>query len=494
VLLQSRHDCVGPLIEVRTFSQVIVAHVQPLVIEKVYRRGRSAVVQGAAVAALLALFLAPPASALPKLPAGRTYYVDSRGGDDSRSGTNPEAAWRSLGRATRVRLHGGDRVLLRRGSDWSGPFDLTASGTRGRSILIGAYGAGPRPLVRGGSTCVRVGGSFVRLTQIEARGCAWAGVSIDGSFVQVDHMRVSGNAAGVDISPGSRSAAILFNELVDNNHMSVLTKTPTNDDSGAFGILVQGDGARIAHNSISGSDAFSYDYGRDGAAIEIFGGRDNLIEWNVATDDHAFTELGNPRTARNTYAYNLYTASAADATFLVTRGSTDSRGPVLDTRVNNNTAVVTGTGSQGVVCYAGCSSGILTLRNNIVVARRALYADAPFDEAHDVFYGHIANVTLGPGSIVADPRFRAPSAHDFRLSASSPAVDRGVQLGFSHDLAGDRVPVDGDGDGKALPDSGCFEYQPPRSEQAAGGYRASEPLVLAAQDAAPARFRTPILR
>jgi hypothetical protein len=444
------------------FPQVVVAHVQPFA-KKVYRRRRSAVPRGAAAAALLALSLslslAVPVSALAKPPANRTYYVDSRGGNDSRAGTSPEAAWRSLDRAMRVTLNGGDRVLLRRGSDWSGPFELTSSGTRHRPIVIGAYGAGARPLVRGGSICVRVSGSFVRLTYIEARGCTWAGVSIEGSFVQVDHTRVSGNAAGVDITSGSRSDSILFNELVDNNRMSVLTKTPTDDDSGAFGILVQGDGARIAHNRISGSDAFSYDYGRDGAAIEIFGGRDNLIEWNVATDDHAFTELGSARTARNTYAYNLYTTAAADATFLVTRGPTDSRGPVLDTRAYNNTAVLTGPGSEGVVCYAGCSSSILTLRNNIVVAQRdALFADAPFDEAHDVFDGPIANVRLGPGSVAGNPRFRAPSRGDFRLTGSSPAIERGVRLGFSQDLAGNRVPVDG----KALPDSGCFEYRPQR--------------------------------
>jgi hypothetical protein len=462
LLLQRRHHCVGPLIEVRTFPQVVVAHVQPLA-EKVYRRRRSAVLPRAAAAALLALAfsLAVPVSAQSKLPANKTYYVDSRGGNDSSAGTSPEAAWRSLGRAMRVTLREGDRVLLRRGSDWSGPFEITSSGTRDRSIVIGAYGTGARPLVHGGSTCVQVSGSFVRLTQIEARGCTWAGVSIDGSFVQVDHTRVSGNAAGIDITPRSRSDSILFNELVDNNRMSVLTKTPTDDDSGAFGILVQGDWARIAHNRISGSDAFSYDYGRDGAAVEIFGGHDNLIEWNVATNDHAFTELGGLHTARNAYAYNLYVTAAADATFLVTRGPKDSRGPVLDTRVYNNTAFLTGTGSQGVVCYAGCSSSILTLRNDIVVAQReALFADAPFDEAHDVFYGPIAGVSLGPASIVADPRFRAPSRGDFRLSGSSPAVDRGVRLGLPHDLAGNRIPVDGNGDGKALPDSGCFEYRP----------------------------------
>jgi hypothetical protein len=300
---------------------------------------------------------------------------------------------------------------------------------------------------------VRITGSFVRLTGIDVRDCTWAGVSLVGSFVRVDHVRIQGAAAGIEVTPGSRGDKIVHNQLIDNNRMSVLTRTP-NDDSGAFGILLRGRGTLVADNRIEGSDAFSYDYGRDGSAVEIYGGRDNTIVRNVAIDDHAFTELGNSQSSDNTYAYNLFVTNSPGATFLVTRGSQDRYGPVRGTRVYNTTAVLTGKGSMGVVCYAGCGPDILRLRNDVVAAWHALEADAPLDEAHDIFSGDVTGVRLGRGSMVANPRFRNPRAGHFRLLPSSPAVDRGVRLGYTRDLSGTRLPPGG-----KAPDVGCYEFR-----------------------------------
>jgi hypothetical protein len=407
--------------------------------------------------AVLALLAAAPATAAPRstmrvIP--HTYYVDSRTGNDARSGRSPGQAWRSLARAASARLHGGDRLLMRRGSSWQTELDLASSGTASRAVVVGSYGNGAPPLIHDGATCVRITGSFVRLTGIAMSDCTWAGVSIGGSFVRVDHVRVRGAAAGIEVTPESRGDEIVHNELIDNNRMSVLTRSPHNDDSGAFGVLLRGKGTLVAYNRIEGSDAFSYDYGRDGSAVEVYGGRDNTIVRNVAVDDHAFTELGNPQSTGNTYAYNLFVSNTARATFLVTRGAQDSLGPVRGTHVYNTTAVLTGKGSKGVVCYDGCRLDILRLRNDVVVvaAGDALEADAPFDEAYDVFSGGVAGVRLGPGSVIANPRFRNQRVGNFRLRPSSPAIGRGVPLGFMRDLVGTRVP-------RAAPDAGCYEFR-----------------------------------
>lgn len=143
--------------------------------------------------AVLALLMAAPAPAAPLAPiagGGTTYYVDSRRGDDSASGRSPAHAWRSLTRAARIPLRGGDRLLLRRGSSWQAELDLASGGTASRGVVVGTYGSGRRPLIHGGNTCVRVTGSFIRLTGIAVRNCTWAGVSLVGSFIRVDHVRI----------------------------------------------------------------------------------------------------------------------------------------------------------------------------------------------------------------------------------------------------------------------------------------------------------------
>jgi hypothetical protein len=460
MLLDGHHDGVRPLIEIRPQSEALLVHPCPSLGAQLFSARAVYPCLLTAIVALLAAASAPAAGSPATRIGGKTYYVDSRTGSDARSGRSPAEAWRSLARAASVKLRGGNRLLLRRGSSWHGELDLASSGTAPRPVVIGAYGSGPRPLIHGGRTCVRITGSFVRLTGIAVRDCTWAGVSLAGSHVRVDHTRIGAAAAGIEVTPASRADKILHNQLIGNNRMAVLTPTPRNDDSGAFGILLRGKGTLVAHNRIDGSDAFSYDYGRDGSAVEVYGGRDNLIVRNVAVDDHAFTELGNPDSAHNTYAYNLFVSSDAEATFLVTRGARDSFGPVRGTRVYNTTAVLSGHDSKGVLCYDGCNADILRLRNDIVVAARdALQADGPLDEAHDVFFGGISGVRLGPRSVAANPRFRNAHKGDFRLLPSSPAIDRGVPLGYSRDLAGARVPLDGNGDGRAAPDAGCFEYR-----------------------------------
>jgi hypothetical protein len=240
--------------------------------------------------------------------------------------------------------------------------------------------------------------------------------------------------------------------------MSVLSESPDDDDSGAFGILLHGDEAEIAGNVISGCDAFSYDYGRDGGAIEIYGGRRNHIHHNVAVDNDAFTELGDSRAVDNTYAYNVVRSSLTTSVGVVTRGADSSYGPVLGTRLYNNTIRFTGSSSQEFVCHAGCSASVLRMRNNIVEAVwKVGYADAPFDEDYDLFFGGVRQFAVGPHSVVADPRFADPAGGNLRLAADSPAIDRGVPVGYSSDLDGRPVPADGDGDGTAVVDFGAFE-------------------------------------
>jgi hypothetical protein len=81
------------------------------------------------------------------------------------------------------------------------------------------------------------------------------------------------------------------NVIRDNNRMSVNTPGG-DDDSGAFGVLLQGHGTEVSFNTISGHDTASYDYGRDGAAVEVYGATGSNVHHNLAFDNDAFSELG----------------------------------------------------------------------------------------------------------------------------------------------------------------------------------------------------------
>ena len=218
------------------------------------------------------------------------------------------------------------------------------------------------------------------------------------------------------------------------------------------------DYSSIGYNTISGSNAFSYDYGWDGAAIEIYGGRDNYIHHNIASDNDTFIELGESRSRGNIVAYNVVTSSLDTSVFLVTRGAESSRGPVTNTIADNNSVYLTGVSSQGFVCHGGCTPDILTLRNNIIEARwKAGYADGSFNNDYNVFHGGKQQFEIGPHTIVADPLWVNPDAGDLRLQVDSPAIDLGTPLNYTTDMDGTTVPIDGNLDGHPAPDAGAYE-------------------------------------
>lgn len=407
----------------------------------------------------IARAFSPPLVPVPASTGPTTYYVDDIAGSDGNDGTDPSRAWRSLGRANRAALGPGDRVALRRGGSWRGPLHVAASGTGAAPITVSGFGSGPRPRISGASTCVEVTGDHVVIEGLHADACSWAGISVAGRSDRIEGSRVSGNAAGIYVKDSGVNTVISGNEVVDNDKMSVNTPEP-GGDSGAFGILLAGIGSDVFGNTISGSDAFSYDYGRDGAAVELHGARRSTIHHNVAIDNDTFTELGEASTGGNTFSFNVVRSSLESSTFLVTRGG-GSHGPVLGTTVTHNTALLTGARSQGVVCHSGCGPDILRMRSNIVQAGgTVLYADGAVDEDDDVLFGAKVHARLGPGTVVADPRFRDPSAGDLRLRAGSPAIDLGAEDAARRDADGAPMPRDGDGDGRAAPDAGAFELQP----------------------------------
>jgi hypothetical protein len=69
-----------------------------------------------------------------------TYYVNTTG-DDLRSGTSPDEAWRTIERVNRVALKPGDRVLLEGGQRFSGPlkFDALDGGDPDQPVTVSTH-------------------------------------------------------------------------------------------------------------------------------------------------------------------------------------------------------------------------------------------------------------------------------------------------------------------------------------------------------------------
>ncbi|MDA0636590.1 right-handed parallel beta-helix repeat-containing protein [Nonomuraea sp. MCN248] len=386
------------------------------------------------VAVLASLLPALSLPAQASTSAGTTYYVDSRAGDDAADGTSADRAWRSLDAVNAAELGPGDTVAVKRGSSFTGSLTLSASGTARSPITVKTYGKGARPRISGrDANCVVVSGSHWRISGLRASNCLWSGFEIKGDSNVLSGVSADRNVAGVSVTPTGARNTIKDSTFADNDRMSVNDKGGDND-SGAFGILLNGDDNLVTGNTITGSHAKSHDYGVDGAAIEVFGGNRNRITHNRSHNNNTFSELGAKKgdtATGNLYAFNVVTSSLKTGSFLVTRGPRHIVGPVKGTTAVHNSVYMPARHTIGWSCHDGCSPAILKLRNNVIaVGGTAGYADGKgADEAASVYRARKAEFRLGSGSVMSDPRFVSRS--NLRLAPSSPARGRAVRLGVS---------------------------------------------------------------
>lgn len=371
------------------------------------------------------------APAVPTVVAGTTYYVDSRAGDDGAAGTSATKPWKSLEKVGGHDFKPGDAVSFKRGSSWSGTLTLSANGTAAKPIVVQAYGSGATPKISGGEpACVSISGNYWRVTGVRASSCAWSGFEVAGDGNQLVGVEADHNIAGVWVTPDGRRNVIRDSRLSDNNKMSVDTGGG-DDDSGAFGVLLNGDDNLVTGNTISGSYASSHDYKTDGAAVEVYNGDRNRVTRNFSRNNETFTELGaeKGKTATgNVFAFNVVTSSRSRGSFLITRGPKHVVGPVKGTVAVHNSVYLKARDTIGWSCHDGCSPSILRLRNNVIVVGGQMgYEDGSgADEAGNVYQGRTKKFKLGPKSVIADPLYVSKS--DLHLRPGSPALGHAVSL------------------------------------------------------------------
>ncbi|MDQ6423281.1 cohesin domain-containing protein [Paenibacillus sp. LHD-117] len=98
---------------------------------------------------LLLLLSGIPIAAADSGTGDTTYYIDDLNGSDANDGLSVDQAWKTLDKVNATTFMPGDRILFKAGGKWTGSLSPKGSGTEGKSIVIGKYGEGNRPLIEG---------------------------------------------------------------------------------------------------------------------------------------------------------------------------------------------------------------------------------------------------------------------------------------------------------------------------------------------------------
>jgi Right handed beta helix region/HYR domain len=331
---------------------------------------------------------------------------------------------------------------------------IQPNGAEGAIVTISLNGAFQSPVLRG-------------FTLRGGVGDFWAGgIYIAGGSPLVENNVVTGNSGclggGITVQ---FSAATIRKNTISNNTM------PLCSGGNGGGIRIGGAGtAQVLDNVISGNRSDT-----DGGGIALFAAGQPTVTGNVIRGNVAENGTGGGISLSNVsdalITNNIITSNRASRGggigWLVPSGNT---GP----RVVNNTLALN-TAPQGSAVFADGFDAAARLVNNVIFSVgdawplecSALYAPAPPIIRHNdvfnvggpgVYGGACADHTGVNGNISIDPLFVSVTGDDFHLQAASPAIDAGESTGVpTIDIDGEPRPVDGDGDGVAVPDMGADE-------------------------------------
>jgi hypothetical protein len=434
----------------------------------------------------------------PSSMPGTTYYVDCTGSDGN-DGLSPASAWATLTKADAAVLKPGDALLLKRGCTFTTKLTAKWNGTAASPIVIDAYGSGSNPLIQldaSGIATSRVGvevsGSYQTIQDLQTRvinpyrnvSCLqsdgtgipdgwYVGFDVGGSYNTLANLDASSASVGVAMDDTAAHNRILSNHLhgmhdlwqVDEAHGAM----------GGMGIDLHGQSNELAYNltedngaSCTFADGATNAYS---AAFEVYNANNNYVHHNVAYGHDKQFEMGHDSshtTDNNVLAYNLFYSSYPGADGPNIHGSNSSYGPVNNTQIYNNTIVLTGGGSQALVC--GCSGGAV-IRNNILVATyKSAYYKGSIVESNNNYWNDSGSTfvqfngatqnTISSTSKIANPTF-VDATSDFDLQPTSPDVGAGALIStadplltylLGYDLNNMSVP------GGATPDIGAYEY------------------------------------
>ncbi len=403
----------------------------------------------------------------PLAASATVYYVDSVKGSDKSNGRDPSKAWQSLAFVSSHSFKPGDTICFRRGAEWRGELVIKDSGSESSPVVFTAYGKGLNPIIKNPgvnrATGIKVDADWVVIENFMVRDSHFSGINIakgaDHNIIRKNEITTSG--IGISINGN--------HNLVTGNYAHDLIMVVNNeggdDDYGAVGIWLYASNNEVSYNRMLNCKAPSSDYGFDGGVVEFYGDVDSCyIHHNLGEDCVGSFEVGGQGVtlSHNLISYNIYINNGGSGGYHV-GGKFGVR--FEDMRIENNVFIDTLKGDYSIGFWNGIpDAGAFSYQNNIFyIPNYQRVSNSPgFIHKNNLYYLGGKNeigFEPGPGDRIGDPLFRDLNKKDFHLKTGSPAIDSGINLGYTIDFEGHKVPIG------SAPDIGAYEFDRSANDQ-----------------------------
>ena len=99
--------------------------------------------------------------------AAATFYVDSKKGNDNNDGKSEAKPLKSLYAVSRRYFQPGDKILFKKGCTFTGSLTINGAGSAGKEIIVGSYGSGNAPIIKGRTgTAVTVKATYIKVQDL----------------------------------------------------------------------------------------------------------------------------------------------------------------------------------------------------------------------------------------------------------------------------------------------------------------------------------------
>lgn len=394
---------------------------------------------------------------------GHTYYVDQSGCSDLFPGSASQP-WCTLGHASNV-LVPGDTVVVRPGT-----YSESVTPPSGSATAYITYQGLPGAILNGNGTAVNgqafnIGSqSYLIIMGFEVtnyKNPRPAGNSVDiygtAHDIELSNLTVHDNWNGIIMSDNANQITINdclvynsrygvgFENTVNNVFISRVTSHSNSETYiGPVSSYVNGDGFS---DDAGTADIFI----QDGVA---YNNSDGGFDFKAAT-----FECKNCIAHDNRYGFRIW--GPGPYTLINSLGYGNGMTPLqtqsTGTTYLYNSTFVSHSGDEGYVMEGPGQS--LVMRNCILYGYTTQVVSgggfASLDEDYNLYFSNQGAIgySVGPHSVVLDPKFVNAAGNDYHLQSTSPAIDAGVALAFIPDDLDDNLRPQG-----PAYDIGAYEF------------------------------------